>query len=80
MGHRVSKEVASAVARLGVRWFESWEPSLDEAFRVLPELETSPHELYRQLLTSPARTRKRTGRGAVGAGSGVIKSRPGMSS
>lgn len=51
--------MATAGGRLAVRWFESWDPSLDEALRVLPELETCPHELYRMLLKSPARTRKR---------------------
>lgn len=44
---------------LAVRWFDSWDPSLDEVLGTLPELETCPHELYRMLLVSPARTRKR---------------------
>lgn len=44
---------------LKVRWFERWHPVLDEALQVLPELETCPHQLYRMLLGSPARTPKR---------------------
>lgn len=55
----VSRVQIVSAANLKVRWFERWNPILDDALRVLPELETCPHELYRLLLTSPARTPKR---------------------
>lgn len=42
-----------------VRWFDTWHPVLDEALRELPEMESCPHELFRQLCQNPSPVRKK---------------------
>ncbi|HWO93738.1 MAG TPA: GNAT family N-acetyltransferase [Dehalococcoidia bacterium] len=48
------------MSNLQVRWFDEWHPELDEALRLLPEMETCPHELFRMLMVNRTSNRKRT--------------------
>ncbi len=50
----------TAHLRLSVRWFNGWDPALDEALRLLPEHDCCPHELYGLLVRNPGSARKRT--------------------
>jgi hypothetical protein len=43
---------------LAVRWFDAWHPMLDEALQTLPEMESCPHELFRELCQTPSPVRK----------------------
>jgi hypothetical protein len=49
----------SAGRRPRTRWFEHWEPVLDDALRVLPESETCSHDLFRVLATNASPAPKR---------------------
>jgi hypothetical protein len=51
---------ADAVGRLRVRWFDRWHDDLDAALQQLPEMETCPHELYREILQTSGPVPKRT--------------------
>lgn len=46
--------------RLRVDWFEAWHPDLDAAQRLLPEMETCPPELYKELIELRDERPKRT--------------------
>lgn len=52
-------EAAVAFLKLRVDWFDRWHSDLDAALSALPELETCPNELYRELATRPIASRKR---------------------
>lgn len=43
----------------GVRWFDRWEPALDDALAALPEMDTCPHELFRALAMNLTPAHKR---------------------
>lgn len=43
-----------------VTWFDSWDPLLDDALQLLPQSQTTSHELLRLLMQSPSRPKKRT--------------------
>ncbi|MEZ6024066.1 MAG: GNAT family N-acetyltransferase [Hyphomonadaceae bacterium] len=44
---------------LEVRWFDEWNPELDDALDTLPELPDCPHDLYRLLVQPIEATTKR---------------------
>lgn len=48
----------AARQELRVKFFDRWEPELDEALANLPETELCPHELFRMLVQNPGPARK----------------------
>lgn len=44
---------------VSVRWYDRWEPALDDTLAALPEMDTCPHELFRALATNPTPAAKR---------------------
>ena len=56
---RIIAARTAAEQGLKTRFFDNWQPVLDEALDVLPESTICSHELYRAIIQNPSPTRKR---------------------